>query len=259
MDAHTTYADTRALSDKLRLEVESRQRSGHRSHCFNLLGTGIREITRGLERLERDTQRSVWNMQPLLHFDPEAPSYAMAERSRRRDVELRLIVNDLTLVLNPLLTSVQPNLRVAPIWLQAMVVDERLAVIEGRRGDSGEPSAWVTTEDSLVRLVLDLWQATNDCSTTAPTQQCLTRRQVLVARALCLGTTDSRIAKQLDVSVRSVERDVGVLLEHLHATSRTEAVLNMLGRGTNSHASCESVRRRARHAESGVPAADGSQ
>lgn len=62
----------------------------------------------------------------------------------------------------------------------------------------------------------------------------LNQRQLAVARSLCLGRTDATTARQLGISQRSVTRDVAALMDVTGATSRAEAVLDMLGRGGSS-------------------------
>jgi DNA-binding NarL/FixJ family response regulator len=64
----------------------------------------------------------------------------------------------------------------------------------------------------------------------------LTKRQLEVARLLATGQKDQSIARQLDMSARTVERDVRAILEELGARSRTEAVLAMSGRAVRPRA-----------------------
>ncbi len=55
-----------------------------------------------------------------------------------------------------------------------------------------------------------------------------------MARLLAIGEKDQSIARRLEMSARTVERDVRTILEVLGARSRTDAVLAMSGRGSGS-------------------------
>ena len=50
---------------------------------------------------------------------------------------------------------------------------------------------------------------------------------------MCVGERDKAIAQTLNLSLRTVEREVHRILEVLGAGGRTEAVLLMRGRGVN--------------------------
>jgi DNA-binding NarL/FixJ family response regulator len=50
---------------------------------------------------------------------------------------------------------------------------------------------------------------------------------------MCVGAKDQSIARALGTSPRTVERDIRTVLSELGASSRTEAVLLMRGRGVN--------------------------
>jgi len=85
------------------------------------------------DRLERRTTTSVWNMQRSLGFEPEDRTPALNERSRRRGLEMRMLVAPVARRFNPLLPCVSPEVRVGPVPLPLMVIDQRVAVLEGRR------------------------------------------------------------------------------------------------------------------------------
>ena len=81
--------------------------------------------------------------------------------------------------------------------------------------------------------VLEIWERTRALSSPVlgPDETPgLSKRQLEVARLLATGAKDQTIARQLDMSARTVERDVRAILEELGARSRTEAVLAMSGR-----------------------------
>lgn len=108
-------------------------------------------------------------------------------------------------------------------------------LIEGLDTADGEPTAWLTDRMDFVVPVLEVWHRTFELSTPvlAPGEDPpLSRRQLQVARLLATGEKDQSIARRLDMSARTVERDVRTILEVLGARSRTDAVLAMSGRGS---------------------------
>lgn len=204
---------------------------------LSIFGVGQSDVMRGLAELERRTRTSVWSIQPRLSFDPENPAFELEDRSRARGVHMQTITPRRVLRLNPLLTSLAPNIRIGPALLTCTIVDRRVAIIEGPETIDGDTTAWSATSGPFLRDALDLWEATFAESTPAladGTPPPLNGRQVAVARSVCLGRTDATIARQLSISDRTVARDVAVILELTSARSRSEAILNMLGRGRHS-------------------------
>ena len=136
-------------------------------------------------------------------------------------------------VRNPLLPSLYPSTRTGPVFLRALVVDEARVLVEGLDTADGEPTAWLTDRMDFVVPVLEIWERTRARSSPVlgPGESPgLSKRQVEVARLLATGAKDQAIARQLDMSARTVERDVRAILEELGVRSRTEAVLAMSGR-----------------------------
>jgi DNA-binding NarL/FixJ family response regulator len=88
----------------------------------------------------------------------------------------------------------------------------------------------------VVRAVIDHWHATRALSEPIlppGAEPPLSERQLEVCRLLAIGEKDQVIARTLGTSARTVEREVRTILNELGATSRTEAVLLMRGRGVN--------------------------
>lgn len=222
----------RALDDAVAREVLESEGTSRR---LRLLGEGIAEITRGLARIEPKARRSVWNLQPQLLFDPEDPGFDSTDRSRERGLDLRGVTTPDSARRNPLLGSIYPEMWVGPVFTQAILVDDTLAVVGGPRAASGAVTAWTTVDPTLVGLLREIWQAT--LALAKPLlpdgEPPLDRRQLAVACLLACGETDQAMARRLDVSLRTVERDVRSVLDFLGARSRTEAVLVMRGRGIN--------------------------
>lgn len=203
-----------------------------------LFAAGIEEIVGRLPALERRTRRTVWNMQTALTFDPEETiSPRLDDRSLGRGIQGQLLVDEYSERRNPLLVSLERGkVRVAPVFLRMLIVDESIVVCEGPRTGSGDVTAWQLRSPDLIRDAVQLWCETYAASRAikVPGRRLLTARQLEVARALCLGETDQQLARRLHVSVRSVERDAAAVLDYLGTRSRAEAVLTMVGRGRNS-------------------------
>lgn len=227
--------ELRAMADTVREALADATRMTASGDLLHLVG--IRRITSQLAQLEPSAQRTVWNMQPRLGYDPEDPGPKLTASSRARGLQLELVTRPTTLQTNPLLVSQHPGTRIGPVFLQALVVDEARVLIEGLVTADGEPTAWLTGRMDLVVSVLEIWQRTLALSTPAlppGAEPPLSRRQLQVAGLLALGEKDQVIARQLDMSARTVERDVRTILESLGARSRTQAVLAMTGRGVSS-------------------------
>ncbi|MFC7490767.1 MULTISPECIES: helix-turn-helix transcriptional regulator [unclassified Knoellia] len=200
-------------------------------------GVGQGEVMRGLATLEARTRRSVWNITPTLTFDPEDVAYSLGARSAARGVQLSMVVPPRTLRLHPLLTSFMPQVLLGPALSRTIVVDGRIAVIAGPDTVDGATTAWLASHGEFLESALRLWHATvaeSRPALPAGTEPPLDRRQLEVARGVCLGRTDTAIARQLGISQRTVARDVVAILEVTAARSRGEAILNMLGRGQHS-------------------------
>jgi len=122
---------------------------------LHLFGRGTLEITAGLRRLEARTRRSVWNVQPGLHLDPEDETTPLLDaRSRRRGIELHLLVDERGARANPLLASTErEGCRVAPVFLRMLVADGHVAVIEGLACANGEPTAWCAEGGEVVQIL----------------------------------------------------------------------------------------------------------
>ena len=204
---------------------------------LSLLGIGQSDVMGRLASLESRTRRTVWNTIPTLVFDPEDVAYRLDSLSLGRGVDVQTITLPRALRFNPLLTSLNPRVQVGPVLVKSIIVDAQVAVVAGPDTVHGDTTAWLATEGEVLTLALDVWSATRAESrpALAPGESPpLNERQLEVARAVCLGSTDAAIARQLGISQRTVARDVAAILEVTQAGSRAEAVLNMLGRGRQS-------------------------
>ncbi|KNX38589.1 hypothetical protein VV01_17880 [Luteipulveratus halotolerans] len=204
---------------------------------LSLFAVGQGPITKRLVDIEAQTVRSVWSTNPTLSFDPENPAFELEDRSYARKVDLQRITTERALRFSPLLPSFTPQIRVGTAMLRLIISDERLALLEGPDTARGEPVAWAATSGTFLARALELWHVTwaESRPVLADSEEPpLNARQLSVARAMCLGRTDAAIARALDVSPRTVARDVAAVMALTGADSRAGAVLAMLGRGRQS-------------------------
>ncbi|MDF8266147.1 helix-turn-helix domain-containing protein [Luteipulveratus flavus] len=231
VDLHDLMTTTHEVSGRLaRIATGRATVSG-----VTLLACGPVQIMRALDDLERSARVSAVTSLPMVSFDPEDPGFELNERSRARGISLHLTTTPLALATNPMIVCTSPNVLIGPASLRTILVDDRLAIVEGPPTRYGESTAWRCERGTeLFELASGYLTSLVAASTPAlaPGEKPpLTPRQVRVARAMCLGLTDEAIGRRLDISTRSVEREVAAVLRALGARARTEAVLNMMGRG----------------------------
>lgn len=197
---------------------------------------GWAQLVEHLTWIAPASERSAWVLQPRYFYDPEDPGVRISYAAQARGVQTLLVTRPFTVETHPLLSSIYPSTRLAPVFLRAMVIDEERVTVEGRDTDDGQRTSWYTTRSDIVGAVLEIWH--RSIAISAPilppgTQPPLSRRQLEVARLLAVGEKDVAIARLLQMSARTVERDVRAILRALGAGSRTEGVLVMRGRGVN--------------------------
>ena len=142
--------ELRMMADTVREALIDASGMSHDLELVRLVGT--RQISDTLQRLEPSAEQSVWDMQPVMQFDPEDPGPALTEASRARGIGTELVTRPTTLLGNPLLPSMYPAARVGPVFLRALVVDEVRVLVEGRDTADGEPTAWLTDTSKAVEL-----------------------------------------------------------------------------------------------------------
>jgi DNA-binding CsgD family transcriptional regulator len=197
---------------------------------------GLPALVLQLKRIAPAATRTSWVMQPQYSYDPEDPGVVLTRSARARGVDTELITLPATTHTHPLLSSIFPSTLLGPVFLRSLVVDSRQAVVGGADDALGRRVAWYTTVPDVIDAVVELWHATVPlCRPILEPGEDppLTDRQLEVARLVCVGERDKSIAQALSLSLRTVEREVHRLLEVLSASSRTEAVLLMRGRGVN--------------------------
>lgn len=189
-----------------------------------------------LRRLAPHTRRQVTVMQTDYAYDPEDPGLDLSRWLGSRGIELRLVTRPSTVRTHPLLSSIYPETLIGPVFARSMVVDDHVALLGGPDDAHGNRVTWRTREPRVIQGLQAVWEATVPLSRRllpVDAEPPLSERQLGVARLLCTGEKDKSIARILDLSPRTVEREVSAVLRVLGASSRTEAVLVMRGRGVN--------------------------
>ena len=117
--------------------------------------------------------------------------------------------------------------RTAPVPMKLVLVDSSVALIPSMRSYSAgqELRASITTHPMLVEalqfLFETVWEASVPILTTTSFSESDPRRQMLMS-LLMTGSTDSAIATQLGINVRSVRRWISELMDELGVTTRLQ-------------------------------------
>lgn len=209
--------------------------SDPRAKRYSVLATSVRQLDEHLAQIESRTQHSLVNMQSRWWIDPHDRSAPLDERSRHRGVTVTLLVPKRAVELSPLLPSIHPDVWVAPVLQDAMLIDGTLAILSGGFDDDGRRVFCSTTDAELVGLLRQVASALKavamrpeEITGRAP----MTPRQVQVALAIARGDKDTSTARRLGASVRTVEREVSAILRHLDVRNRHEAALQIIGERT---------------------------
>ena len=152
----------RAATDALRQRLSGYERDGAPEGIRHHVG--LQRMVEQLGEMEPRAQRSVWILQPRYFWDPEDPGVELTYGTQARGVTTLLITRPATLQVHPLLPSIFPTTRVAPVFLGAMVVDEHEAMIAGEDSGLGERTVWVTEREDIVAAVLHIWNLTLELS-----------------------------------------------------------------------------------------------
>lgn len=189
-----------------------------------------------MRRLAPHVRSEVVVLQTEYSYDPEDPGLELSRWLDARGVELQFVTRPSTARTHPLLSSIYPTTLLGPVFLRAMLIDDHTTMVGGPDDAYGNRVVWLTRDADAVAALREIWEATVPlCHRLLPEEESppLSERQLGVARLLCTGEKDKSIARLLELSPRTVEREVSAVLRTLGASSRTEAVLMMRGRGVN--------------------------
>jgi DNA-binding CsgD family transcriptional regulator len=177
--------------------------------------------------------RRVWNMQNRVSQRANREGLPLNDRSRAQGAELRLVVPADQLAQFPLLTTIQPSLRVGAVPKPLLLLDT-LAFFAGPLGTPLAHTLWRTVDPGLVARAeaayLAVWEAAvpaEDVGGLPP----LPERTRHVAFLLVEGATDKEIAAELGVSERTVSGEVRAVVRWVGARSRGHAIALLVGAG----------------------------
>ncbi|WP_430209192.1 helix-turn-helix transcriptional regulator [Phycicoccus avicenniae] len=187
-----------------------------------------------LARVEERTRVSVWNMQRLSQVSLTRIAWALDRRSRGRGVEERTIYPRPAAVLHPLLTTVEPSLRVAPVATSVLVSDGTFAMVLGTDPHTGQTATYGSDDPDVVALACAAFQEAWDRSSSweeAGLRPPLQERRFRIAVLLIDGHSDREIADELGIGLRTVSAEVRAIVDWLGARNRGHAVAMLVGAG----------------------------
>lgn len=118
------------------------------------------------------------------------------------------------------------RLRVCCVNQRMIIVDRRAVMTDGPPVRSGERSAWLVTEPSIVTLAVRVfessWREARPVDEVAPPPTTLTERQRHICALLLAGRSEAAIACDIGASARTVTYDIRAIMEALGASGRVE-------------------------------------
>lgn len=190
------------------------------------------ELLRCLESFEAGTTDLVMNMQRHYSVATHRVSRPLDDRSRERGIRERTVVDRRTAAGTPLLSSVEPAVRVGPVPVPAMVSDRRRALVPIPEGLGTDGGCCSTEVPELVGLAVTVFQWVWDRSRSWQDEGLrdpLPPRRFEVALMLTDGLSDREIAHELGVSARTVSEEVRAVVDWLGARNRPHAVAMLVG------------------------------
>ena len=187
------------------------------------------EMAEPLARLEASTRHSMWNMQRHHSVGIQRDNNDLDANLRRKEIEVRYVLpRRVAEGRFPLASSIDPDLRLAPVAHPLLIADRRRVVV----GDSTGESVWTSVDPEVVSRAVALfdtvWRAAEP-AVPAGEEPPFTRRMVDIAFRLVEGATDGEIARALGVSQRTVSSDVREMSRRLGARSRAHAIALISG------------------------------
>jgi len=115
---------------------------------------GLPALVLQLKRIAPAATRTSWVLQPQYSYDPEDPGVALTRSARARGVETELITLPATVHTHPLLSSIFPTTLLGPVFLRALVVDGRHAIVGAPNDAEGRRISCYTTATTVIEALL---------------------------------------------------------------------------------------------------------
>ncbi|WP_030529301.1 helix-turn-helix transcriptional regulator [Phycicoccus jejuensis] len=190
------------------------------------------EVTQVLVGLAAQTAARVWSMQWGARLSSLRRTLGLDGPARDRAVDERTVYSPRAAASFPLLTTLEPEVRIGDVPLPALVVDERAALLASPRPLDREVHAFLTEDPDLValaaRAIADAWahgRGWQDAGLRPP----LDPRRFHVALGMADGLSDRQIAETLGVSARTVAVEVRAVLDWLGARNRGHGIAMLVG------------------------------
>lgn len=180
-----------------------------------------------LARIVHLTRHSLRNSVYGDSFDASGRTTKLNASVRRKGAVSERIMSPRTAsmyTLHPLTNMYSARLVLAPVRSTFILRDRRHLIFAGPLGPDDFVTMWMTESSEAIDAVLQ-WTDTQlaegeEVELLPPTEVNERRLQVLIL--VLQGLTDAAIARALDISIRSVERDVAALKELGKVGSRVE-------------------------------------
>ncbi len=185
-----------------------------------------------LAEVEVRTHHRLWNLQRSFALSRNRLTWDLDRRSRARRIDERAVVPKRGAAHYPLLTTVEPTIRIGPVVEPLLIADSAFALLSVVARSNGEPWSASTEDPEIVSLAeaafLETWEqsvAWQEAGLRAP----LPDRRFRVAVPVTDGHTDREIADELGISPRTVSDEVRAIVDWLGARSRTHAIAMLVG------------------------------
>lgn len=229
---------------------QSRQdAAGERVRGLEMLASveGIVLAATALEGMATAELRGLYDGSPAsmrLLLDTSTLQSPAPERPRRRSViDIAALDDEAVIEAIEVRIAAGDQVRVADgLPFSGIVADDRAVLLDLSRHDGSGDGSFVARRAAAVRAMIALFEVAFEMSTPMATALSvlsdpdgsgvpLEPRDAKVLGLLAIGASDQMIARQLDVSTRTVERRVRYLMEHLGASTRFQAGVQAARRG----------------------------
>lgn len=189
----------------------------------------VSRVLEPLARIEVSIRESVWNAQRHHTLHASRSVAALGASLERKHVTFRYVVPRRVAEHRcPLLSSIEPEARLAPVAHPMMICDGRRVIL----GDSTGETVWTSVAPDVVADAVAFYErlwGSAEPAVPEGEQPPYTPRMVQIAYRLVDGCTDREIARALGVSERTVSADVREMSRRLGARSRAHAIALIAG------------------------------